>query len=246
VAIYEKDKRAVTTGEAMLEHMGYSTKEGKSGTAGRALSAMRQYGLIEDVSGNYRISESGLHIVILPENDPRRLALIQQAAIRPPLFEKVLTFFSFDLPSDTTLRSHVILEEGFNPDSANTFIRNLRRTKEFANLSAADYNGSSESENVVEGELVGVESMPLQNTSQPSTVPNMVYGSAVISGNSPDHVFSYQLSFPRNIRAEVRIFGTDLRKQDIERLMKEVGDLAGAFDEEPSEQIAVVPVEPTQ
>lgn len=69
-----------------------------------------------------------------------------------------------------------------------------------------------------------------------SVDPNVVYGSAS-TADSADHVFSYQLSFPRNIRAEVRIFGKDLRKQDIERLMKEVGDLAGAFDEEPSETV---------
>jgi hypothetical protein len=50
-----------------------------------------------------------------------------------------------------------------------------------------------------------------------------------------EHLFSYQLSFPRKIRAEVRIFGEDLKKQDIIRLSKEVGDLASAFDEEVGE-----------
>lgn len=235
--IYEKDKRATTTGEAMLEHMGYDVKEGRSGSAGRALSALRQYGLIEETGGNYRISDDGFHIVVLPWGDERKMALLKQAAIKPPLFEKVLKHFSYDLPSDTTLRSHLILAESFNPDSVSTFIRNLRKTKEFAKIGEPDYNGSSLPEEYVEGEIISSETMSEQHLPKlrTSVDPMVVYSNNPAISDVPDHVFSYQLSFPRNIRAEVRIFGKDLRKQDIERLKKEVGDLAGAFDEETSQ-----------
>lgn len=236
--IYDKDKRAATTIGAILEHMGYSTggKEGKSGSGGRAVSALRQYGLIEEAAGKYKVSDDGFRILHLPSDSQERLALIRQAAIKPPLFQKTLEQFQYDLPSDTTLKSHLILAEGFNPDSVSAFIRTLWKTKEFANLGVSDYNQFYEDANAIDAEFVPVaEPMPSQEIERSIPMNRLTALANSATFEQPDYSFSYQLSFPRNIKAEVKIFGKDLRKQDIERLMKEVGDLAGAFDEEPSE-----------
>jgi hypothetical protein len=236
--IYDKDKKALASTKAILEHMGYSTggKEGKSGTAGRAVSALRQFGLLDEIGGNYRVSEDGFRLLHLPSDSHERLEMIKKAALKPVLFKKVLEYFDYDLPSETTLTSHLILSEGFNPDSVRKFIRSLRRTKEFAMLSGSDYSLTSSDDEAIEGELFPAEEpMAEQPQQQYRTIaPGKAYaGATLVSVEAPaDHVFSYQLSFPRNVRAEVRIWGIDLRRQDIERLQKEVGELAGAFDEE--------------
>ena len=236
--IYKQDRRSVTTAAAMLEHLGYSTsgKDGKSGSGGRAISALRQYGLIDDIDGNYRVSDSGFRMLNLDPNDPERADLIKIAASKPPLFQKVLRHYSFQIPSDTSLKSYLVVDEGFNPDSVNAFIRNLRKTIEFANLEEADYNSEDDGSAPFNEDLytqIG-EPMTTQEPRRTATVPG-IYGHQP-AAEAPDHIFSYQLSFPRNIRAEVKIYGKDLRKQDIERLQKEVGELAGAFDEEPTEK----------
>lgn len=140
--IYEKDKRASTTASAILEHMGYKTSgaEGKSGSGGRAISALRQYGLLDENNGNYNVSELGFRILHLPDDSSEKQDLIKQSAVTPIIFKKMLEKYSFDVPSDTTLRSHLILNEGFNPDTVKHFIRVFRHTIEFANLTSADYN----------------------------------------------------------------------------------------------------------
>lgn len=151
--IYEKDKRAVTTASAILEHMGYKTSSntGKSGSGGRAISALRQYGFLDEHNGKFSVSELGFRILHLPEGSEEKQDLIKQVATNPAMFQKLLERYSYDIPSDTTLRSYLILDEGFNPATVNHFIRVFRNTIEFANLTDEDYNDFADANNVTEG-----------------------------------------------------------------------------------------------
>jgi hypothetical protein len=142
-AIYSADRRAFTTGSAILEHMGYKVKDKPGGRSARVVASLRQYGLLEGRGNRYRVSDAAFRILELPEDSPERLGLLKQAAFSPPIVSKILKHYQGEIPSDTTLRSHLVLEEEFNPDSAEEFIKVLRRTISIVNPDVGDYNGES-------------------------------------------------------------------------------------------------------
>lgn len=140
-AIYAKDKRVLTTLDAVLEHMGYKVKEKRGGRSARIVASLGQYGLLESTSGKYKVSDTAFRIIELPEDSPERQQLIKEAALSPAMISKVLQHYKSELPSDTTLRSYLVLEEKFNRDSAEEFIKVLRRTIAIVNPQEGDYNG---------------------------------------------------------------------------------------------------------
>jgi len=140
--IYKHDKRAFTSHDALFSILEYK----KGGFAGRVISALQQFGLLERHEGKYRVSEAGFQIINLPKEDLKRIALIRNAALMPPLFTKLVELYEGELPSDATLKSHLILSEGFNPDSVGKFIRALRGTLDFAKIPSVGYVPLSETE----------------------------------------------------------------------------------------------------
>jgi hypothetical protein len=142
---YAKDKRAFTDFKTLAGHLGYKVEK-KGGRSGRTVSTLKQYGLLDERDGKYRISDTAWKILEMPEGSEERARLIKESALRPPMIRKVLDFFNGELPSDATLRSHLLFTEGFNTDSAADFIRVLRRTIELVNPLPGDYNAGEESE----------------------------------------------------------------------------------------------------
>ncbi len=140
-AIYGKDKRALTTLAAVLEHMGYKVKEKRGGRSARIVASLGQYGLLDSSGGKYKVSDTAFRIIELPEDSAERQQLIKEAALSPAMIAKVLQHYKGELPSDTTLRSYLVLEEKFNRDSAEEFIKVLRRTIAIVNPQEGDYNG---------------------------------------------------------------------------------------------------------
>lgn len=143
--VYDKDGQASTTFEAVLEHMNYAAKN-KGGRAGRVVSALKQYGLLDERGGQYRVSDKAFHILEMPDELPEKARMIKEAALSPPMFRKILKQNNGNLPSDTTLRYYLLSKERFNKDSAEDFIRVLRRTKELVNPLPEDYTDGEESE----------------------------------------------------------------------------------------------------
>jgi hypothetical protein len=165
--VYEADRRAFATFENVATNMGYGATK-KGGRTGRAVAALKQYGLLDERGGQYRISDSAFRILELPDDTPERARLVGEAALRPPVIRKILRHYEGQLPSDATLRSHLVINEGFNPDSARDFIRVVRRTVELVNPSKADYNAGEESDEVAQTNAGGAPLMP-PTTTQPGT-----------------------------------------------------------------------------
>ncbi|MGA9994903.1 MAG: hypothetical protein WBP93_05785 [Pyrinomonadaceae bacterium] len=240
--VFQHDKRAFTTAEAILSHLGY--KGGvRSGTAGRVVSAIKQYGLLDEKSGQFRVSDLGFRILHLPEESEERTRLIKESALNPPLFQRVLAHYQGELPSDAALRSHLVLEEKFNPDSVEQFIRVFRETISIANPLPEDYSIGDESAEV--GQATGGKPM------QPSTgsAQGAASGAATVGDTRPPSKgvfeFTFPLSFQRNIRAEVRIYGETLKRRDLEVLRKKVADLEDAFEDEEESPPKVVTEQPS-
>jgi len=82
----------------------------------------------------------------MPEESPERVKLIKEAALSPAMISKTLQHYKGEIPSDTALRSHLIIDEKFNPDSAEEFIKVLRRTIAVVNPNEGDYNPAASDE----------------------------------------------------------------------------------------------------
>jgi hypothetical protein len=219
--IYQQDKRAYTTYNAILEHMGYKTnaQAGRSGTSGRVVAALRQYGLLDENDGQFRVSDVGFRIINLPDDAEERTALIRQAALRPQIFRKILAHYQGEVPSDTALKSHLVLNEGFNPDSVDQFIRVFRRTIDIANPSAGDYNAGEEPEGAEQppiGATPVQQPPPLGKQGQgatPPTLPPAGQQSASLGAN--ESVLAFKIS--RDSEARV-IFSGQVTQEAIDKL----------------------------
>jgi hypothetical protein len=123
-AVYKNERRSATTAEVIASHMGYSTA---TGPGGRAVSALRQYGLIEEASGKYRLSDTGYTLVHFGHESAEWKAALLDAAKHPTLFRELLTEYPDDLPSDATLRTDLLKRE-FNPGSIPDVVNIFRST----------------------------------------------------------------------------------------------------------------------
>jgi hypothetical protein len=128
--VYDKDKRTPTTPEVIARHMGYTQT---NGPGGRALSCMRQFGLLEDFSGKLRVSESAFSLLHLPEEDKNKAKLMREAALRPTLYRALFEDYPDGIPSDATLTS-TLLGRKFNPPSIEGVISDFRLTMEVAKV----------------------------------------------------------------------------------------------------------------
>jgi hypothetical protein len=138
--VYEKEKRSLTTPQVIAKHMGYTQT---TGPGGRALSGLRQYGLIEDSGGNCKISEIGFAILQYPEGSQERRDALKVAALTPTLFRELMMQYPEGLPSDETLKA-ALLKRGFNPSAIDDLIDDFRSTMALAGLTHVSYNDLAE------------------------------------------------------------------------------------------------------
>jgi hypothetical protein len=166
--IYQHERRNTTSGAVAASHMGYPKM---TGPAGRALSALKQYGLLDDLGeGKVRVSDDAFRILILHSDSPERQAMLTRAALKPRIFSELQSYYKDGLPSDATLREYLVLQKEFNPDSVDQFIRIFRATIILANPTGADYTGSQQDEEAIGSEEVGMET-PVSTAHQAATDP---------------------------------------------------------------------------
>jgi hypothetical protein len=140
--VYDHDKRAAVSADVIAGHLGYSAAKG---LGGRAVSALKQYGLLEEVSGKYRISEWGYVLVHYDRNSPEWINAATEAARHPVLFRELLEENPNGLPSDAGLRND-LLKRGFNPGAIAEVVSIVRNTMSFASGEETVYNGNTENE----------------------------------------------------------------------------------------------------
>jgi hypothetical protein len=143
--VYDNDRRNSTSLSVLLTHLGYGAK--KTGTSGRVVSALRQFGLLDFQGGSYRISEAAFQI-FNKSNEAERLEVLRTCARQPAMFREILTQYKDGLPSDPTFRDFLIFQKEFNPGSVDNFIRVFKASMQFAKLVPGAYTPQTEAENV--------------------------------------------------------------------------------------------------
>jgi hypothetical protein len=134
--IYESEKRTPTTADVIVSHLGYKHTDGPGG---RALSCLRQFGLLEEHAGKLRVSDVAFSLLHLPDEDAEKAELLKRAALTPNLYRQLREEFPESAPSDPTLKSN-LLRRGFNPDSVDGVIADFNATMEVAK--AYDVSGN--------------------------------------------------------------------------------------------------------
>ena len=208
--IYQHEKRNFTTPGVIQKDIGYT--EG-TGPAGRALSALKQYGLLEERSGTYGLSDKGFLFTYADQNSPERIEALREAAITPSLFRELVDMYVGGLPSDATLKAYLIGKKGFNPTSVDDFIRIFKETIELANVVPGAY----------------IAEQPKDDLGRGGTMEQLVPQGQ--PGKANVHLFTWSLSMPRNVRAELKLSGEGIRKEDVQRLKKQIEALEESFDE---------------
>jgi hypothetical protein len=132
-AMYKEDGLAPSPKLAALKHMGFEKAHGE---AMRVLSAIKSFGLAEDANERIRLTQRGINIVARPEDDPQRMQALQDALTGPEIYRELLREYQTSgLPSETSLKSELIADKKFNPNSVDGFIRDFKDSLEFSRIS---------------------------------------------------------------------------------------------------------------
>src|SRR5579884_796936 len=81
--IYDIEHTHAADREVMLNHLGYSSKNGASMTV---IGTLREYGILEDSGNGLRISDDAVTIYELPKTDPEHIAALGRMAFKPPFY----------------------------------------------------------------------------------------------------------------------------------------------------------------
>jgi hypothetical protein len=120
--VYDSTFESSVDTETLYELMGY---RGKSGPSASALSALKQYKLVEGRDQALRIAPLALRI-LHPANEQEKADALAEAVFAPQLYNEIRVQFSGKLPSDQVLKSYLVRTHSFNPNGADELIRILR------------------------------------------------------------------------------------------------------------------------
>jgi hypothetical protein len=210
--VYDVEKRTPTTGSVIVKHLGYSET---TGPGGRTLSALRQYGLLDETAGKYRVSDIAFSILHYPDSSKERREAIKKAAVSPTLYRELLDLYPAGAGSDDTLKEE-LLRRGFNPAVTDRAVGDFRTTITLAGLADVSYT-----------DLAGDTKMPNQNLETPLKSP----------GVSIPGAQTYSFALSPDVRAELTLKGAvtpddlDLLRDHIELTIKALARKSKALEQ---------------
>ena len=210
--IWDKEKRAAVTMDVLATAMGYKSVSGPVRTK---VAALRKYGLLDQTGGRYNLSDIAMK-TLHGQADEQAQARAS-AAQRPELFREFIT--THPDASDAALRSELVLRRSFSDAGAKQFIKAFRETMSIADPSKASYSGPQD---VEDSEDMVANDVREQSKKDAVSVQQQASAHA--------NAWTWTLSIPRNVRAELRIAG-DVTRDDVRRLKKQIDFLEESFEE---------------
>lgn len=137
--VYDKNHLHKAAPTVVATAMGYTSLNGNSSTA---ISALKKYGLLEDVGKDLKVTQGALAILVEPVGSPERARAIVNAAFLPKLFGEINVEYPGRPPSDDILRSF-LLRNGFVQSTVDLPIRAYRETMELIEKEKAFFNDDS-------------------------------------------------------------------------------------------------------
>lgn len=228
--IYDAEHTHPAPKEVVANALGYSTLNGTSLTV---LGALTRYGLLEKAgTDGLKVSDDAVTALELDEGHPLRCQAFERLAFNPTLFAELKERFGDELPSDVNLKHYLIQQKGFLPKAAEDVIRVYRENLELVIDKEEVYDVGGSSQN---------KETPPMIEPKAHVFPSNPPAGANLTNNQAKkgvHEFSFPLSFQRDVKATVTIYGDKLKRRDLEFLTKKIGDLLEGFeDEEPEPEL---------
>lgn len=226
--ILQKDGKAGAPPKLAAVHIGFQSAHGQ---AMSVLAALKKFGLLEEVKDRLVPSQRAIEIVNLREDDPRRAQALKDAALSPPIYRELAEQHgSTGLPADDVLEAELKTYRDFNPNAVAGFVKDFRDSLEFAGLLQ---NGVLKLDGMTATE-------PNKEPKQQEVLAYQPFKNAFGVPDKKETMtlvrrYPLDISIPRNLRAELAITGQELRKEDLERLKKQldrlIENLSDAFED---------------
>jgi hypothetical protein len=140
-AIQAAEQHLAAPKEVVAKHLGYASLHGH---AGRAISAIENYGLLEEVNGD-KVKVSPLAMSILfPASPEEKQNAIKEAAFKHSLFMAIKEEWQGSRPSDENLRVYLIRRK-FAADAVDRVIEVYKATMDLVTLESGVYPESGQS-----------------------------------------------------------------------------------------------------
>jgi hypothetical protein len=131
--IFRIENQVPLSRESIAEHLSLASQ---SGPFNRKLSSLRQYGLLEPIGKDLRVSDLFLHIDHATDDNDRRRSL-REALGRPAIFQGLLSQYENSgsgLPSDLNLTNQLLLKHRFTKNNAETVAKAFLESARSAGL----------------------------------------------------------------------------------------------------------------
>jgi hypothetical protein len=227
-SMYQKGGKAGAPPKIAAVHIGFQTPHGQ---AMSVLAALKKFGLLEEAKDRLVPTQRAIEILHLPENDARRAQALKEAALDPPIYKELAEQHrTTGLPADDVLQSELKTYRDFNPNAVASFVKDFKDSLEFAGLSE---NGTLKLEPMA-------TTTPTEEQKGPQPIASQAFSNVFedfkkSTGQMTVRRYPLDISIPRNLRAELAISGEELRKEDLERLKKQldrlIENLSDAFED---------------
>lgn len=217
-AIWEKEKRTAVPMNVLGKAMGYNSVSGPVRTK---VAALRKYGLLEEVAGNYRLSDLAMQILHGEVHSPERSDALVTAAMRPEIFSELrATHLN---ASDEALKSFLLVKKGFSEAGVRQFIKAFRETMEVADEAGAGYIPVTEPkdcESMAESQTDHQEA----KRRNPTVAP--------VALNEPARRVTFSLPVSKDVVAEVTFRGGEMKGAYLKTLAKYLELMQSAVETE--------------
>lgn len=130
LVLYEREQLAEVPLDVVAKNLGY--KSANNGAAMSTFATLRYFGLVERSGpGKLRVAKGVRTYKYAPDAETCA-ALRRDWFMRPPLFAELLEKYPDGLPSDATVRFHLINDLGFRPGMAETVLNVFKKSSTFA------------------------------------------------------------------------------------------------------------------
>jgi len=168
--LFDGEGRSPMTEEVAVKHWGY---KGVNGTSNKVLSALRKYGLLDDVKGGVKVSTDAIAIAAHRDDrfNPDYGAAVSRCAHRVELFATLGKEFGLNA-SEQNLAAQLV-KRGFSQDGALKAARAYRATMELVGGGGGGYIPPDDEQH---GEEASMQQMPSILDRPPSSIqrPPMV------------------------------------------------------------------------
>lgn len=185
--IFRAEHQVPISRESIAEHLSLAAQ---SGPFNRKLSSLRQYGLLEPIGKDLRVSDLYLRIDHAADEQERQRAL-REAIGRPTIFQGLLgQYENSGIPSDINLINQLIIKYRFTKKNAETVSKSFLESYRFTGLGqgqrfsthALPFSQASTAPvpldhiNQVNQQMHQIDTIPQQETTQ-------LWGGAEVSNN---------------------------------------------------------------